>query len=211
MDRTTCTFKTVFGTIAAEKAPGPSATFSILHVILALQAIDEESLGRIKLAERIGLGEGAVRTIIGRLRDEDLIKVSKEGCSLTEKGKCLWKEYRCIFRKSIMIGMNKLTNSPHTAAILVRAVPLHVGSGIAQRDAAVRAGATSAVTMTFAKGKLRIPSVSDDLSKDFPEISRELIRLLQPKENDVIIVGSGDNSRAAEYGTLAAALTLCGS
>lgn len=105
--------------------------------------------------------------------------------------------------------MNELTKSLHNYAILVSRSKSEVGSGIIQRDAAVKAGARGATTMMFRKGRLRIPGVSDDISRDYPAVSKEIVELLQPRENNLIIVGSGDSAKEAEYGTLAAALTLC--
>ncbi len=209
MPRKECDFKATFEKIAAEKAPGPSTKFSVPHLIVAMETISEEKCGRIRLSEHLGIGEGATRTIIRRLKAEGIISVSKEGCSLTAEGKSLWESYHSIFSKMVSVGTNELTDSIFNSAILVRRPKLRIGSGILQRDAAVRTGGKSATTMIFEKGKLKIPAVSDDVSMDFPKIARKLIELLHPKDDDVIILGSGENQRKAEYGILAGALTLC--
>jgi predicted transcriptional regulator len=209
MPERSCSFKTILEKVAAEKSPGPSATFNILHIIIAIQTIFEENCGRIRLSERLGLGEGATRTIMRRLKEEGLVTTSKKGCSLTKKGIQLWQGYRSVYEKTVAFGKNELTNCRYNYAVLIRKREVAIESGIMQRDAAVKAGARSAITMMFKDGKLRIPTVSDDVLKDFPTMSSELIRLLHPDEDDVIIIGSADNPREAEHGTLAAALTLC--
>ena len=72
--------------IAGKKAPGPSTTFTVFHVFYALELMAQKPLGRNKLAKKLNVGDGAVRTIISRLRNAGLIETSKEGCSLTKKG-----------------------------------------------------------------------------------------------------------------------------
>jgi hypothetical protein len=77
-----------------------------------------------------------------------------------------------------------------------------------QRDAAVKAGAKGATTIIFKSGRLVIPSVSDDLSRDYPKTVERLVSLLQPEENDVIVVAGADSLELAEYGAAAAIWTF---
>ena len=77
--------------ISGKKAPGPSTTFTIFHIFYALELMAQKPLGRNKLAELLNVGDGAVRTIISRLRDADLIETSKAGCYLTQKGMDIWR------------------------------------------------------------------------------------------------------------------------
>ena len=83
-----------------------------------------------------------------------------------------------------------------------------IKSGVEQRDASVMVGAKGATTIMFKEGRLKIPSVSDDVAADFPKAANQIVRFLAPKENDVIIIGSADSLGKAEYGTLAAAWTF---
>jgi hypothetical protein len=76
-----------------------------------------------------------------------------------------------------------------------------------QRDAAVMAGAKNATTMVLKDGKLVIPSVTNDLVKDFPRAANQL-KILKPGEMDVIMIVGSDSSEKSEYGALAAAWTL---
>jgi 5,10-methenyltetrahydromethanopterin hydrogenase len=69
-------------------------------------------------------------------------------------------------------------------------------------------GARGATTIMLKSRRLVIPSVSENVAKDFPKAANQAIRLLQPSENDVIIIVSADNLEKAEYGALAAAWTL---
>jgi len=200
-------FKQLLERIASEKAPGPSPTFSVFHMLLAIEFTAEKPIGRSKLAENLGIGEGAVRTIINRLREAGLVATSKAGCTLTNKGLKLWKEYTPIFKK-VKIGKSELAFANYNFAILIKNHRHKVKSGMEQRDAAIMAGAKSATTIVLKKGNLIIPSVSRNVAKDFPKASNQIVQLLKPEENDVIIIGSADNLGKAEYGMLAAAWTL---
>jgi DNA-binding transcriptional ArsR family regulator len=194
--------------IASEKAPGPPPTFSVLHILRALELIAEKPTGRGKLAENLKVGEGAIRTIISRLRDAGLVAISKAGCTLTDKGLMLFKEYRSFFKKKIGIRKNELTIAKHSIAVLIKNCGHKVKSGVEQRDAAIMAGAKGATTILFKKGRLIIPAVSDDVAKDFPEAASQILTSMNPEEDDVIVVSSADSLEKAEYGALAAAWML---
>jgi predicted transcriptional regulator len=202
------TFKQLLEKMTSEKAPGPSPSFSVFHLLHAIELMGEKAIGRSKLAENLKVGEGTVRTIMNRLKDAGLVVTSKSGCALTVKGLRLLREYRSIFEKKIEIGKNELTLANYNFAILVKNRGHKVGSGVEQRDAAVMSGAKGATTIMCKEGRLKIPSVSHDVAKDFPNAANQMVRLLEPMENDVIIIGSADSLRKAEYGTLAAAWTV---
>jgi len=201
------TFKQALERVTNQKAHGPSATFSVFHLVRALELIAEKKVGRSKLAEDLGIGEGAMRTIVGRLKEADLISTSKIGCSLTSKGLKLWEDYESKVRK-IEICRSELGLGKHNFAILVRNGGAMIKSGIEQRDAAVVVGAKSAITMMVKGDRLVIPSVSGNVSEDFPEAANQLLELLKPNENDAIVIASADTLEKAEYGALAAAWTL---
>ena len=193
--------------LTKERAPGPNPSFSTFHFLLGIEIIGEKSIGRSKLAEQLGIGEGVARTLIERLKDEDLISTSKTGCSLTEKGLKLLNEYRSMIRK-VKIEKNELAFADYSFAVLVKNSGHKVKTGIEQRDAAVMAGAKGATTMLFQKGQLVFPSVTRNLRRDFPKASDQIMHLLKPQDNDAIVVVSSEDSRKAENGALAAAWTL---
>lgn len=202
-------FKQLLEKAAGGIAPGPSPTFSVFHLVLALEIIASKTTGRIKLAEDLRVGEGAMRTMLSRLRDAGLVKISKSGCSLTEKGRRIWKEYSMAAVK-VRIGKSELSLGDHNYAILVRNRGRKVKSGMEQRDAAVIVGATSVTTMKMEKGRMVIPSVSNNVAGDFPKAAACLVELLHPEDDDAIVIGSSGTQEKAERGALAAAWTLLG-
>ena len=192
-----------------EKAPGPSPSFSVFDVIKALETIAEAgSVGRGKLSERLKLGRGATRTLLARLAEAGLISTSRSGCSLTKKGKNLWRKIEEAIPRISEIGQNELTFAAYNVVVQVRGRGEKVGKGLEQRDAAVRTGAKGAITLIYKNEKLILPTITDDTAKSYPIAYQQITQLMDLKENDVAIIVCADNLKDAEYGALAAAWTI---
>ena len=196
--------------IVRQKAPGPSTTFSMFHIFYALELMAAKPIGRNKLAEKLNVGEGAIRTIISRLKDGGLIVTSKEGCRLTDKGADIWEKIEEIFPKRIEIERTPLTTAEYNYAFLVKNSGHKVKSGIEQRDAAIMGGARRAVVIVSKNGHLMIESVSKSIENDFPEASNKIFKDLKPEENDVIVIAGADNPLKAKRGAFAASWVLLG-
>ncbi|MGD0406281.1 MAG: DUF4443 domain-containing protein [Candidatus Bathyarchaeia archaeon] len=196
--------------IAGKKAPGPSTTFTVFHIFYALELMSQKPLGRNKLAKKLNVGDGAVRTIISRLRNADLIETSKEGCSLTKKGLEIWRQFEQVFPKRLEIPKSELNESEFNFAFLVKNSGQKVRSGIDQRDAAIIAGARKALVIVFKNGHLRIESVSDCIEKDYPKAASQILKELTPEDNDAIIVAGADSALRAKRGAFAASWSLIG-
>ena len=201
-------FKKFMQQIAGKKAPGPSTSFTIFHVFYALDLLSQNPQGRNKLAEKLNVGDGAVRTIIGRLVDAGLVETSKEGCNLTKKGLDIWGQFKEIFPKRIEIPKSELTGSEFNFAFLVKNSGQKVGSGIDQRDAAIIAGARKALVIVVRGGHLSIESVSDCIEQQYPKATNLLIEELKPQDNDVIIIAGADSLLKAKRGAFAASWSL---
>jgi predicted transcriptional regulator len=201
-------FKEYIEILAKEKAPGPSTTFSMFHIFYALELLSQEPVGRNKLAGLLGVGEGAIRTIIRRLQEAGLIRISKEGSSLTEKGLKIWKRFEELFPARSEIEKNDLTHSEYNYAFLVKNIGNKVKSGIDQRDAAIMGGARRAVVIVAKKGHLVIESVSSSVEIDFPTAATKILKNIKPDDNDVIIVAGAEALLKAKRGAFAAAWVL---
>ncbi len=194
--------------IAGKKAPGPSTTFTIFHVFYALELLSQKPVGRNKLAEKLNVGDGAVRTIISRLKEAGLIETSKVGCNLTKKGLDIWRQFEEIFPKRVEIPRSELSESEFNFAFLVKNCGQKVESGIDQRDAAIIAGARKALVIVFKNDHLRIESVSDCIEKQYPKAANLILKELAPKNDDVIIIAGADSSLKAKRGAFAASWSL---
>jgi predicted transcriptional regulator len=204
----TLKFKRYIEDIASQKAPGPSSTFTVSHIFFALELMAEKPIGRNKLAKKLDVGEGAVRTIIHRLKDAGLVATSKEGCNLTSKGFSVWKKFEQYFPKRVEIEDTEFTKAEHNYAFLVKNSGHKVKSGIEQRDAAIVAGANRAVIIVSKGGHLTIESVSNNLEKEFPKETKEIFKAIQPEENDVIVIVSAGAPQKAKHGAFAASWAL---
>ena len=194
--------------LISAKAPGPSPSFSVVHVVKALDLIAKSPIGRTRLARELFLGEGATRTLIHRLKSNDLITVGRFGCIFSMKGEKLWDTLHEVLPRKISLKRTGLTLAAFNIALLVKGFSNKVSLGMEQRDAALLVGAKGATTLTFKKGRLIFPADNRDVSMDFPQVHKQIVDSLKPGENDVIIIGSADTLDKAEYGALAAALSL---
>jgi len=195
--------------VAGKIAPGRSPLFTEAHVIKALEEINaQKSVGRLKLSKELQLGEGAARTLVKHLKNEELIETSKLGITLSEYGKRVFSSLRTVVSEQVEVPSSPLTVGFFNIAVLVRSLAAAVKYGLEQRDAAIMAGAKGATTLIFSKNKLTMPSVKEDVFKGNMAIRDFLLSRLSPKEGDVIIIGSADEKIRAEFGAKMAALQL---
>jgi len=203
------TLKKLLEGLLEEKAPGPSPSFSILHIVKALELIAKKGpIGRGKISQELKTGEGAARTLIERLKDAELVVITKPGCSLTKKGEEVWNEFRSVFPQKVRLERIDLTLAPYNIAVQIKDRGDKVRAGVEQRDAAIMSGAKGATTLVFRNKKLVLPTISENVVRDYPLTHRQIIKLLKLEENDVVVIGSADTWERAEYGALAAAWTL---
>ncbi len=206
----TSPIKRLIESLAGPKGPGPSTTFSIFHIFYALELMARKPIGRNKLAEKLDVGEGAIRTIISHLKDSGLIVTSREGGRLTDKGLSVWKDFEAAFPKRVEFPKTALTTSAYSYAFLVKNRGGRVKSGIDQRDAAIMGGARRALAIVFRNGSLTIKSISTSLEKDFPEAAKIILEELEPTDNDVVIIAGADSPLKAKRGAFAASWVLIG-
>jgi len=196
--------------LGRSRAPGPAPTYGSAHVLLVLMAIGEAgSLGRHALSSEVGLGEGAVRTVIKWLKADNFIAIDSSGCRLTPKGKRVYAELKRLIPKVLLLPRTELTVGKIQTALLVRKSSGRVRSGLEQRDSSIRAGASGATTYVFKNSRFEVPGSSRDAEKDFPtEAWAKLRQGLEPENGDVVIVCGSDEKQTSLIGAITAALTL---
>jgi predicted transcriptional regulator len=182
----------------------------MFHIFYALELMAKKPIGRNKLAAKLDVGEGAIRTIIKRLKDSGLIVTSKEGCLLTDQGLSVWKNFEVTFPRRVEFPKTALTTSAYSYAFLVKNKGDRVKSGIDQRDAAIMGGARRALVIVFKNNRLTIESISTSLEKDFPEAANVILADLEPADNDVVIIAGADSPLKAKRGAFAASWVLIG-
>jgi len=195
--------------VLSSEYKGPRAIFSEVHVLRAILAIGTSgAVGRGRLGSLVGLGQGEVRTLIKRMRENDLIVIQPDGCRISRKGEREFLKLKEKIPWSSKVRAKSLGIGDKCSAVLVRGAAKNVKKGIEQRDAAIRVGAMGAFTAVFTKGRFTLPGEGTDSEKDGPRELWSAARSAGPQEGDVLIVVGADSEEAAELGTLAAALTL---
>jgi DNA-binding PadR family transcriptional regulator len=183
------------------RAVGPLPRFAEVHVRETLNLIEKYGrAGRKQLAEKLGIGEGSMRTILDTLKKHGLITSSRGGHALTAKG----RRYLGRPLEFVRVDAGDLTVGEIDVATVVRGAAARVKKGIEQRDAAIKVGADGATVLVFKRGKLQFP---DGFTKVNVKLEK-LIKIFRPREGDVIIIGTGGDAVKAEAGARAAARTL---
>lgn len=189
--------------LAEKSSPGRTPEFTPAHLLMSLKIISTSTIGRKQLADKLGLGEGTVRNLIRRLMDEGLVSSNRQGMSLTGNGRSL-----CSDLENKIIGSSfkssEITVSRYNYFVLVRGARNKIRFGIEQRDSAIMVGAKGATTLVFENGELIIPGMERSLE----ETEIKQIMSLDPKNNDVIVIGTADSPLYAMLGAYSAALDI---
>ncbi len=192
----------------AEKPIGPKPGFEVTDVMKLFFVLGEGApKGRKSLSKELQLGEGSVRTLLNRLQESGLVKMERGGCRLTESGASIYRELAETLTQPKPVDAGPLSQGAWNYAILIRGSAAKIRSGLEQRDAAVRAGASGATTLLYVGGRFSLPGVDVDVEKTYPSIFWKTVRdLLNPKDGDCIIIVGAGSAKAAERGALTAAL-----
>lgn len=184
---------------------GPVPKFNDYHIWKAFQCLDDTNpVGRKKLSQILGIGEGSTRTILSMMQDQSMITIGKSGILLTDAG--------TEFKKSVHmdvadISISDLTIGDRDCAVRVPKMARNVKYGCEERDAAIKSGATGATTLIYTNGKLIFPG--SDYPVD-PEVESKIRSVFSLKNDDVVIIGTGPTRESAEIGAVIAGLTIMG-
>ena len=194
--------------VADRYAPSRVLSFDMVHVFKTLQLIQENGhVSREKLCKDLGLGEGTIKTLVRHLKMQNLIESTNAGTTMTKKGNSFFSELLSSIPSEISLSKCAITLGKFNYAVLVKQMSSMIKDGIAQRDAAIRMGASGATTLLFKDNKFLIPQTYFDSLKDEHQLSEQMIKNLHPQDGDVIIIGSDNYSRMkAEFAAKSAAL-----
>lgn len=193
--------------IIARKGPSKTLTFSIPHILKAIQLLSKEKfVSRSNFCSELYLGEGAVKTLIRRLKEENLADTTKAGTYLTPDG----KKIAVFFEKTIPyeyhIQSSKTVTKKHNHAILLRGYANSIKTGIEQRDYAILYGSEGCLTLLYKNENFIFPSDDKEALYDDVKTKRLIEKNLHPKEGDVIIISSSNDSFVAEISAKNSAL-----
>ena len=193
--------------IVSRKGSSKILTFSIPHVYKALQMLsDEKFVSRATFANEIHLGEGAVKTLIRHLKESEMVKSTRSGTFLTDKGQKLIKEIQNILPKECTIKKSNVIQGKFNHAILIKKYSNLIKTGLEQRDYAILYGSSGCTTIIFKNGNFIFPGDERDCFKEEPNTKKVLLNKLEPQDGDVIIISSSDDPFVAEISAKNSAL-----
>jgi len=183
-----------------------------LKETLLLWAIEKEGyLGRYALVSILELPDGITRGLLTTMARSGYLKTKKfVGSTLTRKGRLRLNELlsRLKIREITDIDAGELGLAPVSVAAHIRGRATSVRSGIEQRDAAIKSGASGAITMIFHGGRFLLPPDRFDVSKKNHTVTVQLNQRFHLAEGDVLVIGSANSRWRAAEGVLRAAETL---
>jgi hypothetical protein len=166
-------------------------------------------IGRAALSKRVGLGEGAVRTVLKKLRANGYVEADASGCYLTRTGVQVYSSLKKKISNPLPLSGTEFTVGGRQSVLAVRHGGHLAKGGLEQRDAAVKAGALGATTYIMNQDKFTMPGGSENCEKDYPSpLWKDLRARLFPREGDAIILCGADDEITAALGALSAGLTL---
>ena len=183
---------------------GPMFRFTDANVYWALHILSSgKRMGRKRLADEIGVGEGSMRRILETLREWEMIQIKQSGITITRSGLGFLSE---IPLKVIDGDLGDSIVGDYSQSVLVFNVADKIQNGMQQRDAGIRVGATGCTTLVIRDGNLIIPP-DWNMDVERPEIAKN-VRATGITDKDAIIVGSGNDQRTAMMAALTAAFEL---
>jgi len=180
----------------AGKAGAPRS-FGLGHVFMALYFIDDNvRMSREGLGVNLGLGGGAVKSLVSKLRESSLISTFKGGSVLSGKGIRVINGLRSTVPTISGISVRSLSTGRKNVAAIVRGIDGRGLDPISIRDDVIRAGGTGATTAFYDGDSIRVPGVYDDLAAISKADVNALMRL-NLKRGDVVVIAGGTSQPAA--------------
>ena len=184
---------------------GPMFRFTDANVYYALYILsDGKRIGRKKLAEEAGVGEGSMRRILDKFREWNFVQIKQTGISITKAGLVFLDQ---IPVRLIDVDLQGSVVGDFTQGVIVYGASSKIVNGMQQRDAGIKVGAEGCTTIVIRDGKLMIPP-DWNMDEQTPELAYKIRKDTGITADDVIIVGGGSSKIAAVEAVLNAAFEL---
>ena len=184
---------------------GPMFRFTDANVYYALYVLsDGKRIGRKKLAEEAGVGEGSMRRILDKFREWNFVQIKQTGISITKAGLVFLDQ---IPVRLIDVDLQGSVVGDFTQGVIVYGASSKIVNGMQQRDAGIKAGAEGCTTIVIRDGKLMIPP-DWNMDEQTPELAYKIRTDTGITADDVSIVGGGSSKIAAVEAVLNAAFEL---
>ncbi len=184
---------------------GPMFRFNDANVYWALHVLsDGKRIGRKRLAEEIGVGEGSMRRIIDTLKDWEFITIKQTGITITKGGQAFLDK---LPMKVVNVRVEGSVVGEYQQAVLVLGCADKVVNGMEQRDAGIKVGADGCTTIVIRDGKLMVPP-DWNIDEEDPDMAYMIRKESGITQSDALIIGGADTRSAAIEAAISAALQL---
>ncbi len=184
---------------------GPMFRFNDANVYWALHVLsDGKRIGRKRLAEEIGVGEGSMRRIIDTLKEWEFIQIKQTGITITRAGLSFLEQ---LPMRVVDIDAGDAVVGQYQQAILVFGCADKVVNGMEQRDAGIKVGAEGCTTLVIRDGKLMVPP-DWNMDEEKPELAYKIRKESGITQSDALIIGGADTKAAAVEAAVSAALQM---
>ncbi len=184
---------------------GPMFRFNDANVYWALHVLsDGKRIGRKRLAEEIGVGEGSMRRIIDTLKDWEFITIKQTGITITKGGQAFLDR---LPMKVVNVRVEGSVVGEYQQAVLVLGCADKVVNGMEQRDAGIKVGADGCTTIVIRDGKLMVPP-DWNIDEEDPDMAYMIRKESGITQSDALIIGGADTRSAAIEAAISAALQL---
>lgn len=184
---------------------GPMFRFNDANVYWALHLLsDGRRMGRKRLADEVGVGEGSMRRIIDTLKEWNFINIKQTGITITKAGLSFLEQ---IPIRPVDIYIEGSVAGQFQQGILVIGCADKVVNGMEQRDAGIKVGADGCTTIIIRDGSLMIPP-DWNMDEQTPELAYNIRKKTGITQNDALIVGGGETQMLATQAAVTAALLM---
>ena len=177
------------------------------HILKAIQLLSQEKfVSRSQFCNELFLGEGAVKTLIQRLKSANIVETTRSGTYLTKQGERIGNflkksmPYECTIKKCA------IASKKYNHAVILKGLADTIKTGLEQRDYAILYGSEGCVTLIYKNKKFMFPSGYKEAFYNDKKTKQNLEEKLCPQENDVIIISSSDDPFVAEISVKNAAI-----
>lgn len=184
---------------------GPMFRFNDANVYWSLHLLsDGRRMGRKRLADEVGVGEGSMRRIIDTLKEWDFINIKQTGITITKAGLSFLEQLPLrpvnIFVEGSVAGLCQ-------QGVLVLGGADKVVNGMEQRDAGIKVGADGCTTIVIRDGVLMIPP-DWNMDEKTPELAYKIRKEIGMTQSDALIIGGGETQALATEAAITAALLM---
>ncbi|MGN0098090.1 MAG: DUF4443 domain-containing protein [Candidatus Methanomethylophilaceae archaeon] len=184
---------------------GPMFRFNDANVYWSLYLLsDGRRMGRKRLADEVGVGEGSMRRIIDTLKEWDFINIKQTGITITKAGLSFLDQ---LPLRPVNIFVEGSVAGECQQGVLVLGGADKVVNGMEQRDAGIKVGADGCTTIVIRDGILMIPP-DWNMDEKTPELAYKIRKEIGMTQSDALIIGGGDTQALATEAAITAALLM---